>query len=135
MKKLYPDAIDVPQGVANRAVRIIEKRLRQAQVERTRYLSEESRVRLFRELRAFFDAETGGNGQRLSEGQREGLWTRFLKKIEEFLSFNELSPGVYTPLAICPNVAYCDGPRQQFVPVTRAENSNDKAVEAKTTKP
>ncbi|MDO8587130.1 MAG: hypothetical protein Q7T82_08835 [Armatimonadota bacterium] len=132
MKKLYPDAIDVSQSVANRAVRIIEKHLRLAQVERARDLSEESRVRLYRDLRAFLDTESGGNGQSLSKGQREGLWARFLKRIEEFLSFSESSTGVYAPLAICPCVVYCDGFRQQFVSVTRAEDLNKRSGRSET---
>jgi len=119
MKKLNPEAADVPQGVANRAVRIIEKHLRQGQVERARDLSEESRVRLFRDLRAFLDTETGG-GSPMSEKQKNRLWTRLLKKLEDFLSFGEWSPGVYVPLMFCPSSTYCDGMRNSLVSTIQA---------------
>jgi hypothetical protein len=121
MKKLSPEAVDVPQGVANRAVRIVEKHLRQGQVERARDLSEESRIRLFRDLRAFFDAESGG-GRPASEKEKDRLWTRLLRKLEDFLSFGEWSPNVYVPLMFCPSATYCDGMRNSIVSTMRPES-------------
>lgn len=120
MKKLNPEAVDVPQGTANRAVRIIEKHLRQGQVERAKDLSEESRIRLFRDLRAFLDTESGG-GRPMSEKQKDRLWTRLLRKLEDFLSFGEWSPNVYVPLMFCPSATYCDGMRNSVVSTMRPE--------------
>jgi hypothetical protein len=120
MKKLSPEAVDVPQGVANKAVRIIEKHLRQGQVERARDLSEESRVRLFRDLRAFLEAESG-DGRPMSGKQKDRLWTRLLRKIEDFLSFGEWSPTVYVPLMFCPSAPFCDGMRNSVVSTIRTE--------------
>jgi hypothetical protein len=126
MKKLSPEAVDVPQGVANKAVRIIEKHLRQGQVERASDLSEESRIRLFRDLRAFLDAEAGG-GRPMSEKPKDRFWTRLLKRLEDILSFGEWSPGVYVPLMFCPSATYCDGMRNSVVTTLRttAEQPND----------
>jgi hypothetical protein len=119
MKKLYPEAEDVPQGVANRAVRIIEKHLRQAQVDRARDLPEEARVRLFRDLRAFFDSELKpGNGE--TSGQdREGLWARFLRRLEDFLSFSDWNPNTYMPLSVCGQGSQCAGLAQVPIRITR----------------
>ncbi|MDO8683265.1 MAG: hypothetical protein Q7N50_07290 [Armatimonadota bacterium] len=121
MKKMYPDMEDVPQSIATRAARIVEKRLRQEQVSRARDLSEESRVRMYRELRAFFDEElrTKNGGER-SNRNREGLWTRFLKRLEDFMSFGDWSPNVYLPLWSCASATYCDGVRQPLVAIRRA---------------
>jgi hypothetical protein len=118
MKKLYPETADVAQGVANRAVRIIEKHLRQSQVDRAKDLTEEARVSLFRDLGTFFESEAGG-GQIVSKGRGHGLLARLAKRLEEFLSFSESSSREYLPLVFCPCVAYCDGFRQSYVPVVR----------------
>ena len=121
MKKLYPEVEDVPQSVANRASRIIERLLRQTQVERARDLPEEARIRLFRELRAYFDGETRlGSGQSASRHNRDGLWSRFLKRLEGALSFRDSDPNVYLPLALCPSTAYCEGMRHMVAPIIRA---------------
>ncbi|MBI2844053.1 MAG: hypothetical protein HYX78_11695 [Armatimonadetes bacterium] len=89
MKKLYPDAPDVPQGVANRGVRIIEKHLRLHRVERAKDLPEEAKVRLLRDLQAFFDSEMdeGGTKRGSSTGKR-GFWSRLRERVENFLTFS-----------------------------------------------
>lgn len=90
MKKLFPETPDVPQSVANRAVRIVEKHLRQHRVDRASELSEEAKVRLLRDLRSFFEAEMaeGGPGG-LSAAERKNWFTRLMERIENFLSFGE----------------------------------------------
>jgi hypothetical protein len=54
MKKIFPESPDVPQGTANRGVRIIEKHLRMHRVDRARDLPEEAKIRLLRDLKSFF---------------------------------------------------------------------------------
>ena len=120
MRKLYPDAEDVPQRVASRAVRILERHLRQARVERARDLTEEARVRLYRELRAFLDSESGARTNE-SGRARGGAWGRLLKRLEDFLSFSDLEPSVYLPLALCPAVSYCEGMR--YLPLLAARRA------------
>ena len=87
MKKLFPDMPDVSQSVANRAVRIVEKHLRTHHVSRTRDLPEEAKIRLYRDLRFFFEGDSqspsGGEKQRLST---RGFLSRLWEKIEDFLS-------------------------------------------------
>lgn len=98
MKKLFPEAPDVPQNVANRAVRIIEKHLRLHRVTRARDLPEEAKVRLYRDLRFFFDSglqppSMGGEKRGFSvRGFFSGLW----EKIENFLSMSEGCRGCGT---------------------------------------
>ena len=93
MKKLFPDAPDVPMSVANRAVRIVEKCLRVHRVERTRDLPEEAKVRLYRDLRFLFEGggaspnNDGGNKGRGVRGRLSRLW----EKLEDFLSAAESS--------------------------------------------
>ena len=90
MKKLFPEAPDVAQGVANRAVRIIEKHLRVHRAERARDLPEEAKVRLYRDLRFLF--EGGGAGPAGSEGKGNSvraLLSRFWERIENLLSMAE----------------------------------------------
>jgi len=96
MKKLFPEAADVPQSVANRATKIVEKYLRLHRVDRARDLPEEAKVRLYRDLRFFFDSGgqpsepgAGGIGAGISRFF-SGLWG----KIEDFLSMSE---GGLTP--------------------------------------
>lgn len=89
MKKMFPDAPDVPQSVANRASKIVEKHLRLHRVERARDLPEEAKVRLYRDLRFLFDS----GGQPPSQGNEgfsigkffSGMW----EKIEDFFSMSE----------------------------------------------
>lgn len=91
MKKLFSEAPDVPQSVANRAVKIVEKHLRLHRAERVKDLPEEAKVRLYRDLRFFFESggqpsDPGGGGA-LSGMRRflSGVWG----KIEDFLSMSE----------------------------------------------
>ena len=93
MKKLFPEASEVPQSVANRATKIVEKYLRLHRVDRARDLPEEAKVRLYRDLRFFFDSggqptdtQTGGVGAGIRRFFA-GLWG----KIEDFLSMSESS--------------------------------------------
>lgn len=91
MKKLFPEAPDVPQSVANRAVRIIEKHLRVHHVSRTRDLPEEAKIRLYRDLRFFFEGDPMGPSAGSSTtgfSIRRSL-SRLWEKIEDFLSVCE----------------------------------------------
>lgn len=89
MKKLYPEIPDVPQSVANRAVRIIEKHLRLHRVERASDLPEEAKVRLCRDLWLFL--EDGGPPDKGTENRFPlGRWlSRLWERLENFLSFSE----------------------------------------------
>lgn len=69
MKKLFPEAPDVPQGTANRVIRIIERHLRIHRVDRAADLPEEAKVRLFRDLRLFFDSDEGPVGRPRQRGE------------------------------------------------------------------
>lgn len=91
MKKVFPDAPDVPQGVANRGVRIIEKHLRLHKVDRAKDLPEEAKIRLLRDLRTFFDSELRNGGAKSS--RERGFWTRLWERIEDFLSFKAHDPN------------------------------------------
>ncbi len=88
MKKLFPDVPDVPQSVANRAVRIVEKHLRTHKVTRARDLPEEAKIRLYRDLKFFFESgeQPSTNGNRGEVFSLRGFWARFWEKIEDFLS-------------------------------------------------
>jgi len=124
MKKLYSEAEDVPQSVANRVARIIERRLRQAQVDRAHDLPEEARVRLFRELRVCFDSENRlGSGGSASGHKRQGLWSRFFNRLQNLLSFSDSDTKVYLPLALCPSMAYSEGLRHLPTPIIRGSVS------------
>jgi hypothetical protein len=100
MKKLFPEAPEVPQSVANRASKIVEKYLRMHRVERARDLPEEAKVRLYRDLRFFFDS----GGQPSDSASGAGGLRRYLSnlwgKIEDFLSMSESVwvPGPITML-------------------------------------
>ena len=88
MKKLYPDMPDVAPSVANRAVRIVERHLRTHRVSRARDLPEEAKVRMYRDLRLFFEGDQQlpptGQGKPGFSLRRclSGIWERF----EDFLS-------------------------------------------------
>ena len=100
MKKLFPEASDVPQSLANRAAKIIEKHLRLHRVDRARDLPEEAKVRLYRDLRFFFDS--GGQPTDTRTGVGTGLRRFFAGlwgKIEDFLSMTESSPAL-GPIAV-----------------------------------
>ena len=88
MKKLFPDVSDVPQTMANRAARIVERHLRTQRVTRARDLSEEARIRLYRDLRLLFD---GGERPDIKGNEGRGFSVRrFCKRLweglEDFLS-------------------------------------------------
>jgi hypothetical protein len=117
MKKLFPEAPDVPQSVANRGVRIVERYLRIHRVDRAKDLPEEAKVRLYRDLKEFFEAELGpGTGGTDQQGQeRQGIFARMLRKLEDFLSFSEVTLSFGFPINFCLNSVYCDGIRQSSI--------------------
>ena len=94
MKRLYPDMPDVTPTEANRAIRIVERHLRTHRVSRARDLPEEARIRLYRDLRLFFD----GNQQYPQSGSDKqgfslrGFFSRMWEKVEDFLSACEDLP-------------------------------------------
>ena len=112
MKKLFPDAPDVPQSVANRGSKIVEKYLRLHRVERAKDLPEKARVRLYRDLRFFLESggqpPDPGTGGTMSGIRRfcSGLWT----KIEDFLSMSEsgreISPVSIFVLCACAEASH-----------------------------
>ncbi|MCE5314869.1 MAG: hypothetical protein ABFD49_05925 [Armatimonadota bacterium] len=87
MKKLFPEMPDVPQSMANRAVRIVEKHLRQHRVEKAKDLSEEAKIRLYRDLRFLFEGgeqpRSGSDGGRFSIRM---FVSHVWEKLEDFLS-------------------------------------------------
>lgn len=90
MKKLFPETPDVPQGVANRGVRIIEKHLRMHKVDRAKDLPEEAKVRLLRDLRIFFESEGRDKTSKTGpKGGQRGFWARLWERMENFLSFSD----------------------------------------------
>lgn len=81
MRKIYQSVPDVPQVVANKAVEIIERHLTAVGVRRAEELPEENKVRLMRELQAFFMAEfphtRGEDGELIydwSSHRGGGMW-------------------------------------------------------------
>lgn len=102
MKKLFPDMPDVPQSVANRAVRIVEKHLRTHRVTRVRDLPEEAKIRLYRDLRLFFEGDPqspAGDGEKQSFTLR-GFLSRMWEKLEDFLSAFDSGPGCTAKVAV-----------------------------------
>ena len=97
MKKLFPEVPDVPQSVANRASKIVEKHLRLHMVDRARDLPEEAKVRLYRDLRFFLDS----GGQPSDPGPGGAIsamrcfFSRFWGKIEDFLSVSDGSRSIW----------------------------------------
>ncbi|HEY3298651.1 MAG TPA: hypothetical protein VGK34_08355 [Armatimonadota bacterium] len=57
MRKIYQSAPDVPQGIANRAIDIVERHMAASGVRRAEELPEENKVHLLRELQKFFQSE------------------------------------------------------------------------------
>lgn len=101
MKKIFPDTPDVPQNVANRGVRIIEKHLRMHKVDRAKDLPEEAKLRLLRDLKAFFETELGEGGNKGGSGSKDkGFWANVWEKIQNFMTFGESDMNV--ALIICP---------------------------------
>ncbi len=128
MKKLFPDTPDVPQSVANRAVRIVEKHLRTHRVSRTRDLPEEAKIRLYRDLRLFFEgdpqAPIGGEGWGSSF---RGFWARVWEKIEDFLSAFESNGAQASSLALVWAVAG-EPARLAAVPVTDGNRASQESA-------
>ena len=116
MKKLFSEAQDVPQSVANRAAKIVEKHLRLHRVDRARDLPEEAKVRLYRDLRFFFDSggqpSDPGPGGVISGTRRffSGLWG----KLEDFLSMSEGCRSV-GPIAILALAGFGEATRMGVV--------------------
>jgi hypothetical protein len=127
MKKIFPDCPDVPQGVANRGARVIERYFRLHRVARAGDLPEEARVRLLRDLESLLSGGSGpGNRPDVREGGQRGLWKRMRDWLDSFFGFGDTSVTQYFPLAICTNAIYCDGLRQSTI-VSTARRSEDKA--------
>jgi hypothetical protein len=57
MRKIYRSAPDVPQGIANKAIDIIQRHIVKSEVRRAEELPEESKIHLMRELQGFFQQE------------------------------------------------------------------------------
>ncbi len=117
MKKLFPDAPDVPQSVANRASKILEKYLRMHRVERAKDLPEEARVRLYRDLRFFLDSggqpsDPGTGGVMSGVGR---FCSRLWSKIEDFLSMYESSRPT-GPIGILALAGYGEAARIAAMP-------------------
>jgi hypothetical protein len=95
VKKLFPETPDVPQSMANRAARILEKYLRMHRVEKAKDLPEEARIRLYRDLRFLFDGgdqpRSGADGGGLSIRR---FFSRMWEKLEDFLSACEMDRNV-----------------------------------------
>lgn len=94
VKKLFPEVPDVLPSVANRATRIIEKHLRIHHVNRAKDLPEEARIRLYRDLKFFFESGSAPPG---TESQGKGFsfrafFSQLWGKIEDFLSASEITP-------------------------------------------
>ena len=125
MKKLFSEAPDVPQNVANRAVRIIEKHLRVHRAERTRDLPEEAKVRLYRDLRFLFE---GGSASPHGEGEGKsgvrGFFSRFWEKIENFLSMAECS-RVNGELTVFSWLCFGDSARLAVIPRSSGSSTCD----------
>jgi hypothetical protein len=94
VKKLFPEVPDVPPSVANRASRIVEKHLRLHHVNRARDLPEDAKIRLYRDLRFFFDSGSQPPGTDSREGKFSirAFFTRLWEKIEDFLSASVTAP-------------------------------------------
>lgn len=93
MKKLFPEAPDVSQSIANRASKIVEKYLRLHRVERARDLPEEAKVRLYRDLRFFFESGGQPSDPTSGAGGIRRYFSNLWGKIEDFLSMAEGAPA------------------------------------------
>lgn len=91
MKRLFSSTPDVPQSVANRAIRIIERHLRIHRVDRARDLPEEAKVRLYRDLRLFFDSDSHSTDSRARQKRLSvrGVLSRVWERLQSFLSVCE----------------------------------------------
>lgn len=101
MKKLFPEAPDVPQAVANRAVRVVEKHLRQHKVDRAKDLPEEAKIRLLRDLRALFQSELAESGPGHPGSLEQKNWfAKLMERVENFLNFGEAAIILALPLIL-----------------------------------
>lgn len=91
MKRLFSSTPDVPQSVANRAIRIIERHLRIHRVDRARDLPEEAKVRLYRDLRFFFDSDSESTDSRARQKRLSvrDVLSRVWERLQSFLSVCE----------------------------------------------
>jgi hypothetical protein len=103
--------------MANKASRIVEKHLRLHRVNRASELPEEGKVRLYRDLRLFFES----GGQPPSSGQ-DGNWSyvrrllsRAWERVENFLSFSDVA-RTSSPITILAVLAYGDSMRLAILP-------------------
>ncbi len=117
MKRLFPDAPDVPQSVANRASKILDKYLRTHRVERAKDLPEEARVRLYRDLRFFLDCgghppDPGTGGMMSGLGR---FCSRLWGKIDDFLNMSE-SNRQAGPIGILALAGYGEAARIAAMP-------------------
>ncbi len=127
MKKLFPEASEVPLSVANRATKIVEKYLRLHRVERARDLPEEAKVRLYRDLRFFFDSggQPTDTGPGVGGGVRRffvGIWG----KIEDFLSMAEMNREI-EPIPILGWIGLGDSVRMMILPCGDCPPSEEPA--------
>lgn len=83
MKKIFSDAPDVPLATANAVARIIERHLRIHRVDRAKDLPEEAKVRLYRDIRAFFDDVT--RLRAVSRSRQPGALRRIIGDIRQIL--------------------------------------------------
>ncbi|NLB56465.1 MAG: hypothetical protein GX811_12035 [Lentisphaerae bacterium] len=88
MKKLFPDISDVPQSMANKAIRIVDKHLRHHRVDRATDLSEEAKVRLLRDLRAFFENDPDKWEFEAMGGDHKNWLARIIERIEKYFNFD-----------------------------------------------
>ena len=129
MKKLFPEAPDVAHGVANRAIKIIERHLRVHRADRARDLPEEAKVRLYRDLRFLFESDQqhpGGKPEGATGGIRQ-FFSRFWEKIENFLSIAGGSGERYT-MTVFSWACFGDTPRLTALPLSGGSSTCDQSV-------
>lgn len=124
MKKLFPEAPDVPQSVANRAVRVIEKHLRLHRVDRVNDLPEEAKVRLYRDLRFFFEGDGTAPGTGANDRTIRGFFTRLWEKLEDFLSAAEVGRSV-GPVVLLAWASFGESTRLAFLPAHGSQSNDD----------
>lgn len=128
MKKLFPEAPDVPQSVANRAVRIIEKHLRVHHANRIGDLPEEAKIRLYRDLRFFFEGDPQGPGAgSMDQGfSLRRTLSHMWEKIEDFLSVSESCRGC-VPTTVLTWASFGESTRITLVPWCRCDEQCGEA--------
>ena len=124
MKKLFPEAPDVPQSVANRAVRVIEKHLRLHRVSRVNDLPEEAKVRLYRDLRFFFEGDGSTPGTGTGDRTIRGFFSRLWEKLEDFLSAVEAGRST-GPVVLLAWASFGESTRLTFLPAQSPSNSDE----------